>query len=742
MNPNPILDAALQYAGRGWRVLPLYGLQHGVCTCKLGTRCTSPGKHPCVKMGKAFANASTDRGQIEKWFGKPGRNVGIATGHGLGVVDVDGEQGLATLRGVASSLPRTLVSTTGRGLHLYYAVEGPCPTNSGAGLDIRGDGGMVVAPPSMHLSGKAYAWIEAPLAPIPAELLTFFRSRRGKTSTKLNQGINARLVPDYLQRSASARLADRATAGLEQPAQAADLIAVARTLPNPPPSPQWGWDDWNKYGMAFWASSQGEDYGLEGFCLWSEKSPIFDEDKCLERWENYDKYPPTSIGFNFLAKECREAVPGFKLPSEQLAKELAAQHNVNGTMTALPTAFIAGAIVFPDRDRRGNPKATCSNAYKAIEALGIKVRRDVFHDRTEIEGYAVQANADQQLSDEVVLGIRHAILRQYGFDAFSNNVNDAILWHAGEHSYHPVRDYLAGLEWDRVERIGGWLSQYMGAPATALNAQFGKLILLAAVRRMREPGAKFDEIMVLEGPEGQLKSSAIRILAGADNFADQPILGLPDRMQQEALRGVWLYEIADLTGISRADVDKVKAFASRTEDRARPAYGRHRIDLKRQCVFFGTTNNNRYLQSQTGNRRWWPVECGRIDLQGLQQNRDQLWAEAVVRERSGESIRLDAKYWEPAAQLQGARTELDPWSDVLSEIKGELVGGERRISSMAVFGSLGMTNDKLQMHHYKRLSLIMNKLGWEGPKPLWINEKTTRGYSRAVRPVRPVRKIT
>ena len=151
---------------------------------------------------------------------------------------------------------------------------------------------------------------------------------------------------------------------------------------------------------------------------------------------------------------------------------------------------------------------------------------------------------------------------------------------------------------------------------------------------------------MLEGPEGRGKSETIRILAGDDNFSDQTILPLHDKEQQEALQGVWLYEIADLTGIGRAEVEKIKAFASRTVDRARPAYGRSRVDRPRRCVFFATTNNETYLKSQTGNRRFWPIVTGQIDLDALRRDRDQLWAEAAEVEAKNNNLMLPASLWE------------------------------------------------------------------------------------------------
>ena len=147
---------------------------------------------------------------------------------------------------------------------------------------------------------------------------------------------------------------------------------------------------------------------------------------------------------------------------------------------------------------------------------------------------------------------------------------------------------------------------------------------------------------MLESPEGKDKSTALSILSGGpENFSDQTILGRGDRDQQEMLRGVWVFEIADLSNIRKAEVEDVKAFASRTHDRARPAYGRFRVDLPRRGVIWATTNNSEYLKSQTGNRRFWPIEVAAtkpIDIEGLTRDRDQLLAEAC---HTGDGRRSD-----------------------------------------------------------------------------------------------------
>src|SRR5260221_258545 len=181
------------------------------------------------------------------------------------------------------------------------------------------------------------------------------------------------------------------------------------------------------------------------------------------------------------------------------------------------------------------------------------------------------------------------------------------------------------LNWDKTK----WVPT-----PTCLNI---RLVLIAAVRRARRPGTKFDQILTLEGPEGLNKSTAIKVLAGEENFSDTTILGMSDKQQMENVRGVWLYEIADLSGIKRAEVEAVKAFASRTSDKARPAYGRCVVDQPRRCVFFATTNERTYLKSQTGNCRFWPVQVGNIDIESLQRDRDHLWAEAAYYEKQGAS---------------------------------------------------------------------------------------------------------
>jgi hypothetical protein len=400
-----------------------------------------------------------------------------------------------------------------------------------------------------------------------------------------------------------------------------------------------------------------------------------------------------------------------------------------------------GTIKWPDLKKIAwsglfEPKPTCANARVAILALGVECGYDVFHGRKVVAGRQIQEWAGE-FSDHVCQMLRVIIQRQYLFDPGRENAHDAVDQLCLQNSFDPVCDYLDGLKWDGKPRLDKWMVQYLGADDTELNRAIGRLSLVAAVRRARQPGCKFDQIIVLEGVEGTQKSTAIATLAGEDNFSDQTILGLDDRTQAERVKGKWLYEVADLAGMRRAEVETVKAFASRTHDRARPAYGRNVVEQPRRCVFFATTNFDDYLKSQTGNRRFWPVKTSTINIDALRRDRDQLWAEAASAEASGESIVLAKNLWARARVEQDQRLEHDPWDDILAGVKGEahrdLDGDEERIASGdLLLGCLKIPPERATKEAERKLAQCMRRLGWEGPTKMRIGGAAVRGYRRVV----------
>ncbi|BAE49957.1 Predicted P-loop ATPase and inactivated derivative [Paramagnetospirillum magneticum AMB-1] len=230
---------------------------------------------------------------------------------------------------------------------------------------------------------------------------------------------------------------------------------------------------------------------------------------------------------------------------------------------------------------------------------------------------------------------------------------------------HPVREYLTGLQWDGTRRLESWAVAHLGATDTRLNQAFGSLWMISAIARIMAPGAKVDHMLILEGPQGAKKSTALKILAGGDWFTDELAeIGSKDAAQQ--MRGVWIIEIAELDAIGRAEVSRIKSFLTRTVDRYRPPYERYVIDVPRQCVFAGSVNPDTYLRDETGNRRFWPIRCGQIDLEAIRRDRDQLWAEAMTLYSQGAIWWLDDPELIALARAeQEERYQGDAWDGLI-----------------------------------------------------------------------------
>jgi Virulence-associated protein E len=382
-------------------------------------------------------------------------------------------------------------------------------------------------------------------------------------------------------------------------------------------------------------------------------------------------------------------------------------------------------LEWESRDKKGLPRPTRTNARRALRALGIECRYDAFHDKLLIESKTVKHISNLDHSALVLCAKIH---KAFKFDPGPGYTLDAIVQLCRENEFDPIVDYLNALKWDGTPRLDRWLITYLGAEDTELNREFGRLTLIAAVRRARRPGTKFDPIVVLEGPMGTQKSMAIEVLAGSENFSDQTILGARDREAQELLAGIWLFEIAELSNIRRTEVEHIKAFASRTVDRARPAYGRARMDQPRRCILFATTNNDQYLKE--ADRRFWPVKTTTIDIAALKRDRNQLWAEAAAKE-PGTSIVLQRELWDAANVEQEARQEHDPWDDKLTGATGIIEQDEERVpSSDLLETALGIHISKQRDVDYKRLGRCMRRLGWDGPKKIMVGGIQVKGYTR------------
>lgn len=220
----------------------------------------------------------------------------------------------------------------------------------------------------------------------------------------------------------------------------------------------------------------------------------------------------------------------------------------------------------------------------------------------------------------------------YGIKVSDRDLSSAIDIVGAENVFHPVRDYLTGVKWDGQPRMETLFIDYIKTPDNSYYRSIARLFLIAAVARVFEPGMKFDYVPIIEGMQGRRKSTFIKVLGKHwsseldGDFAD-------DRVMIEKMLGSWVSELPELSAFSKAEVNHIKAFVSRQEDRARLAYDRRVTVFLRQCVFMGSTNDKKYLKDETGGRRFWPVECNmgmdeEIDTDKLEVHIDQIWAEA------------------------------------------------------------------------------------------------------------------
>jgi len=294
--------------------------------------------------------------------------------------------------------------------------------------------------------------------------------------------------------------------------------------------------------------------------------------------------------------------------------------------------------------------------------------------------------------------------------ATRQSVEDGMMAEAAHRRFHPIRDWLGALQWDGTARLDTWLCKAFGCADDDYHRAIGAKFLIASVRRIRQPGVKFDHMPVLEGDQGIGKSTVCKTLFGAANFSDAIPEELASRDAALALLGVWALEFAEIQHLIRNEVEVIKAFLSRSTDRYRPPYGKAYVERPRQGVLIGTTNTSDYLRDTSGNRRIWPVRCVFADAEWVERNRDQLWAEAAAREASGEAIWLhEQEARTQATQEQSDRMSEDVWADL---VRDHLSGRtEARIPDILTT-TIGIPRERQGKREEMRVANILNSMGW------------------------------
>ncbi len=391
----------------------------------------------------------------------------------------------------------------------------------------------------------------------------------------------------------------------------------------------------------------------------------------------------------------------------------------------------AGADAWKDGwqlNDKGTPRCNLANAAHALrhapELADLLARDDMMRQdmlTRFVPGATVPLGTDlvRPVQDQDVTAVQEW-LQKVGLHALSKDTtHQAVQLRASERAYHPVCDWLGGLRWDDKPRLNRWLTDYMGAGATEYTKGIGRMFLIALVARVFKPGCKADYMLVLEGAQGALKSTACGILAG-QWFSDAlPDLRSGGKDVAQHLNGKWLIEVAGMSALDKAEAATLKAFITRTTERYRPSFGRKEVIEPRQCVFIGTTNKATYLRDETGGRRFWPVKVGDcIDVKALARDRDQLFAEAVCLFRRKEpwwpNRDFEAGHIRPE---QDARYEVDAWeeavADYLAFVANQKEQAKRRTTVLQVaMKGLGFDKPKLGTTDQRRITAVLERLGW------------------------------
>jgi predicted P-loop ATPase len=311
-------------------------------------------------------------------------------------------------------------------------------------------------------------------------------------------------------------------------------------------------------------------------------------------------------------------------------------------------------------------------------------------------------------------------LQKQGIEVEKGTAHDAIKAVAIECGFHPVRDYLNSLQWDGQPRVDRFLCDYLGAPEMGRYTEcIGRYWLISAVARIFQPGCQADHTLILEGPQGKRKSTALRALFEpwfSDDFSD---VGSKDSKMEVA--GKWAIELSELDAMTRRDAVTVKSFLTRRVDRFRAPYDRYVAEHPRQCVFAASTNEAEYLKDSTGGRRFWPVRVAvakPIDIDGIVRDREQMWAEAVHLDRKGERWWIeveDAELLAAAESEQVARGQLDPWEDLIAAYI-QRVGRSYFLMAEILATAVGKSGERQTSADVQRAGAILRRLKFESAK--------------------------
>lgn len=768
--------SALAYAQAGFYVFPCYQLDAaGDCTCpkKHPSRdpqtgeCHNAGKHPRTFNG--VKDATRDLDEIRRmWSGEAlHANIGLACGpSGLVVIDVDprngGDETLGALLARHGPFPETPIQLTGGGGQHYVfrrpnmpVVRGP-KDGVGRGVDIKADGGYVIAAPSRHKSGKVYAWDSSarllpPEAVAPADVPPWLLSM-------LEAKERARLAP---------------SSGAVEDSYLGRCFKLegwlGRALPNGKAAARCPWEDEHTGGTRFdgstvlYPANPGHRFGhfdcAHNHCRGRRGDDVLAKiptaTKDLAKAElglsaDYDN--PRARGT--ARATASSAAPAGRPTGRVRLEPIETPPPPPEEPPPSPPGGGGGGddddASEPWREelrygRGGKLLPIPGNAIALVGNLPEwqgTLEYDAFADRVrwiapppELAS-AIAPRPGEDLQDRHTDYVQHWLSCEWGLHVSTTAVHAALVLAAHRNTVHPLQTYLTGLKWDKKSRLSNWLHYYLGAEDAAETNAMGLWWMISAVARGMRPGCQADHVLILEGGQGAGKTRAVRTLAGEWYLGNVGDLRSKDAALN--LQGHWLVEIGELDAFRGLAMTRIKDWVTQTVDVYRPPYGRIPTRRPRSCVFVATTNEKEYLGDATGARRFWPVPVGSsIDTEALAQDRDQLWAEAKY------LFDIGTAWWPPRdddelrnliAAAQEDRYEPDAWEGLIAAFVADVGRMNDGVTMAEVLeGALGLKNPgDWRRDDQMRAARALVRLGWHKPP-----SGKRRGGSRVWHPGAP-----
>lgn len=669
---DKLLNSALQYATQyGWAVFPV----------------SPKSKKPLTPHG--CKDAKKDIGAIKAWWKRyPDASIGIATGSKSNLIvideDLDEDKGLNGFQEVCQwekehgSLPETVRVVTGRGgAHLYYKYKGNDIKNRAGlldGVDVRGEGGYVIAPPSTHPNGTLYEWEDAPDEVPLAEVDDIVKELLKISENKKQFGHKFELPKTIDSGKRNTTLYKFACSMQAQGASDNAIIAAVKE---------------------------------ENRTRCIEPLPEDEVLQIIESAISHVKGELKVISENGL--EWREPKITYQLDKNGEETQKPAQTIANAEEAIMYDEELFGRIAFNELSY--SPYVYGTTPWR------------------QSRGWREWDNADDS-------NLRAYIEKKYGLKV-KDKIMDALNNVVHRRRINPVKTMLeeAHERWDGNKYIDKLLPRYVGAEDNEYNAEVMKLFMLGAIKRIYEPGCKFDYMLILVGGQGGYKSSFLRFLAVGDEWFTDNFNTVDGDKAFEKLRGMWIIEMSELQATKRAkDVEGIKAFITSRVDTYRAPYDRRTEQRPRQCVLAGTSNPVDFLTDRTGNRRFLPITCDtkkarnpHLNVQDTMSDFLQAWGEAMdiyLREKNKLALILPKQFEQAALDAQIAYLEDDPNVGIIQEWL-DTTSRDRVCALMLWKEALGQEFTMPKPKDVNNIHEIMKNsiTGWE-----YVGKQSNRGY--------------